>query len=69
MRLRHLLLLAGFALALLSGRANAGEYILGTGDIVSVNVYGHPELEVKAVEVDAKGEVVLPLLGYVAMAA
>lgn len=67
MRLRHLLLLAGFALALLSGRANAGEYILGTGDIVSVNVYGHPELEVKAVEVDAKGEVVLPLLGYVAI--
>ncbi|MBN2690503.1 MAG: SLBB domain-containing protein [Burkholderiaceae bacterium] len=67
MRIRQLLLLAGFVLALAVGSAQAGEYMLGTGDIVSVSVYGHPELEVKAVEVDAKGEVVLPLLGYVAI--
>lgn len=65
MRIRQLLLLAGAAFALAFAPAGAGEYMLGTGDIVSVSVYGHPELEVKAVEVDAKGEVVLPLLGYV----
>ncbi|NNM65640.1 MAG: polysaccharide export protein EpsE [Burkholderiales bacterium] len=67
MSIRDLLLLTGFVFALTLGQANAGEYMLGTGDIVSVSVYGHPELEVKAVEVDAKGEVVLPLLGYVAI--
>lgn len=69
MRIRHLLhlFLAGFTLALCIGRAGAGEYILGTGDIVSVSVYGHPELQVPAVEVDAQGQVVLPLVGYVAI--
>jgi len=66
-RIRQLLLLTGFAFVLAFTPAEAGEYMLGTGDIVSVSVYGHPELEVKAVEVDAKGEVVLPLLGYVAI--
>ena len=65
MRLRHILLLIGFVLSLTAGRASAGEYLLGPGDIVSVTVYGHPELQVPAVQVDAQGQVVLPLLGYV----
>ncbi|WP_079417652.1 SLBB domain-containing protein [Thiomonas intermedia] len=63
------LVLVGFGLALilalLSGRAQAGEYLLGPGDIVGVTVYGHPELQAPAVQVDAQGQVVLPLLGYV----
>lgn len=65
MRFRPLFALFGAVLALLAARAQAGEYLLGPGDIVSVTVYGHPELQVPAVQVDAQGQVVLPLLGYV----
>lgn len=67
MRIPHLLflLLAGLTTMFWGGPAVAGEYMLGTGDIVSVSVYGHPELQVPAVEVDAQGQVVLPLVGYV----
>ena len=65
MRIRLLFASLGFALALFAARAQAGEYLLGPGDIISMTVYGHPELQVPAVQVDARGQVVLPLLGYV----
>ncbi|CAZ90345.1 putative polysaccharide export protein [Thiomonas arsenitoxydans] len=65
MRFRPLFALFIALIVLLAARAQAGEYLLGPGDIVSVTVYGHPELQVPAVQVDAQGQVVLPLLGYV----
>lgn len=65
MRLRPLLVLFGVLFVLHAARAQAGEYLLGPGDIVSVTVYGHPELLVPAAQVDAQGQIVLPLLGYV----
>lgn len=45
--------------------ASADEYHLATGDVVSVSVYGHPDLLVDAVQVDGQHNITIPLLGNV----
>lgn len=52
-------------LAMAIGLAQAGEYQLGIGDVLSVTVYGHTDLQVDAVQIDERGKVTLPLLGDV----
>ena len=46
--------------------ATADVYQLGSGDVVTVNVYGAPEMSAGSVIVDPAGEVSLPLIGPVA---
>lgn len=44
--------------------ANTEDYILGTGDKVSITVFGHPDMSAE-VEIDERGSVSLPLVGSV----
>ncbi len=48
-------LVFGMLLMLWFGMAHAGEYLLGSGYVLSVQVYGHTELEVDAVQVALEG--------------
>ncbi len=41
----------------------ADVYHMGSSDILSFTVYGHPELKVDAVTIDEHGDIPLPLLG------
>ena len=62
------LLLAGFALTLLSviGSATGSEYVLGPGDIVRIIVYEHPDLTTVA-RIGDSGNITFPLLGKVTL--
>ena len=54
-------------LALLSLPAAAIDYRLGSGDIVRITVYDHPELQMDA-RVDEQGKINFPLIGAVTVA-
>src|SRR5438046_10718007 len=41
------------------------DYRINPLDAVDVNIYGEPDLSVKAVQIDAAGELALPLVGTV----
>ena len=43
---------------------NAGEYKLGPGDVVKVNVYDHPDLQLE-VQLTKDGDLSFPLVGHV----
>ena len=66
MRLATYLLI--FVMALLAGPTYAKEYFLGIGDIVSLSVYGHPDLQIDALQVDEDGKIAVPLVGDIAVA-
>jgi len=59
----------GFVLALLLlspvAMAGQGEYTIGPGDLVSVSVFGEPDLSVKKVKVGSDGNISIPLIGQV----
>jgi polysaccharide export outer membrane protein len=42
-----------------------GDYRIGPLDTVDVNIYGEPDLSAKALQVDAAGDIALPLVGTV----
>lgn len=54
-------------LSLVSLPVSAMEYRLGSGDIVQITVYDHPELEMETA-VDEAGRIGFPLIGNVAVA-
>lgn len=66
MRLATYLLI--LIMTVLTMPAYAKEYILGVGDIVSMNVYGHPDMQLEAVQVDEDGKIAVPMLGAVTVA-
>lgn len=47
--------------------AFAGDYHLGVGDIVSINVYGHPDMQVDEARVDGNGNIAVPLVGEISV--
>lgn len=47
--------------------AHAGSYQLGTGDVVRITVYDHPDLLVDAVQVDENGKIAVPLVGSISV--
>ncbi|QLI82545.1 SLBB domain-containing protein [Chitinibacter fontanus] len=58
------------ALALLSGislAAPKGEYVLGAGDVVKIQVYDHPDLTTE-VQLNNEGGLAFPLIGEVKLA-
>ena len=57
-----------FFLSLLTTPSYAKEYLLGVGDIVSMSVYGHPDLQINALQIDENGKIAVPLVGEVAVA-
>ena len=54
-----LLLLAPFA------SADQGQYTIGPGDVVSVSVFGEPDLTVAETKVSGDGRISMPLIGQV----
>ncbi|MDH5523350.1 MAG: SLBB domain-containing protein [Desulfobulbaceae bacterium] len=57
--------LAVFSLLLLTFSASAEDmYSIGTGDVLRIKVYDHPDLETK-VMVNDTGHILMPLLGHV----
>ncbi|MDR3427062.1 MULTISPECIES: polysaccharide biosynthesis/export family protein [Silvimonas] len=44
----------------------SGEYRLGTGDILKISVYDHPELE-KEIQVSQEGTITYPMIGMVSV--
>jgi protein involved in polysaccharide export with SLBB domain len=59
-----LAVLTGLWLALPIAAA-AGEYVLEPGDVVSVNVFGEPDLSLEKAPITAAGTISMPLLGDV----
>jgi polysaccharide export outer membrane protein len=51
-------------LVLLSGMAGAADYRLGSGDVVKITVFDHPELKLDT-RVDEQGQINFPLVGAV----
>ncbi|MFN2100030.1 polysaccharide biosynthesis/export family protein [Altererythrobacter sp. MF3-039] len=45
--------------------APPSQYMIGTGDLVSVDIYREPELSVEARPVDPSGQLVVPLIGAI----
>ena len=66
MRLATYLLI--FIMTVLAAPTYAKEYLLGFGDIVSLSVYGHPDLQIDALQVDEDGKIAVPLVGDIAVA-
>ena len=52
------------ALLLLAGAAGAADYRLGSGDVVKITVFDHPELKLDT-RVDEQGQINFPLVGPV----
>jgi polysaccharide export outer membrane protein len=46
-------------------QAQVGDYKIGPLDTVDVSIYGEPDLSAKAIQVDAAGQIALPLVGTV----
>jgi len=56
-----LLLLSPFTLA------GQNQYAIGPGDLISVSVFGEPDLSVKKVKVGGDGSISVPLIGQVSV--
>lgn len=68
--LNRIVLLLSWAMFAFLGAATAnaaGEYMLGTGDLVRVTVYDHADLTTET-RVNAEGSILFPLVGEVAVA-
>ena len=48
-----------------SSESTAGDYLIGPLDTIDVTVYQEPDLSAKALQVDASGQIALPLVGTV----
>ncbi|MDR3390221.1 MAG: polysaccharide export protein EpsE [Sulfuriferula sp.] len=66
--MRKILYLLIIMLAAFTLPAHAGSYLLGTGDVVRISVYDHPDLQVDAVQVDEDGKIAVPLIGAIPVA-
>ena len=66
--MRKMLYLLLVMLSVFTLPAHAREYLLGTGDVVRITVYDHPDLLVDAVQVDEDGKIAVPLIGAVPVA-
>jgi polysaccharide export outer membrane protein len=65
MWLRGAQLLLGIVLLLAhAGAMAAGEYRIGPGDVIKINVFGHPDLA-SEVRVGQQGDITFPLIGEV----
>lgn len=51
----------------LGGAANAADYRLGSGDLVKISVFDHPELLLDT-RIDEQGQINFPLVGAVPVA-
>lgn len=56
-----------FAFLLLASTATAADYRLGSGDVVKITVFDHPELKLDT-RVDEEGQINFPLVGAVPVA-
>lgn len=65
MKFARLWLLAVLFVSMSVTQSFAEEYALGSGDIVSISVYGHEELQVKEMIVRPDGKIAFPLIGEV----
>lgn len=45
--------------------AGAGEYLLGAGDVLTIGVWGHEDLQIKELVVRPDGHIAFPLVGEV----
>lgn len=63
-----LFILVLVTLGTLTGAAEATEYILGPGDVIAVDVWGHPDLQIQAATVLPDGSISFPLVGKVTVA-
>jgi len=57
--------MAALMLAVPSASAGQGQYAIGPGDMISVSVFGEPDLSVKKVKVGGDGSISVPLIGQV----
>lgn len=55
------------ALLLIAGSASAADYRLGSGDVVKITVFDHPELKLDT-RIDEQGQINFPLAGAVPVA-
>jgi len=65
--MRPILYLLFLVLTTLALPAAAGDYLLGSGDVVHITVYGHPDLNVDA-RIDEQGKINFPLVGEIQVA-
>jgi polysaccharide export outer membrane protein len=63
--MRLIIMLCVSLLAVFGAPAQASEYLLGPGDLVSVDVFGHPDMRVDMAQVNEKDEITVPLVGSV----
>ena len=56
-----------FVLLLMAGAVNAADYRLGSGDLVKITVFDHPELKLDT-RVDEQGQINFPLVGAIPVA-
>ncbi|MBB5190809.1 polysaccharide export outer membrane protein [Silvimonas terrae] len=61
-----LFVLCMLAIAMQAKAADSGEYRLGTGDVLKISVYDHPELE-KEIQVSQEGTITYPMIGTVSV--
>lgn len=52
----------------LTGVGEAAEYILGPGDVIAVDVWGHPDLQIRTATVLPDGSISFPLVGKITVA-
>ncbi|MHB1233444.1 MAG: polysaccharide export protein EpsE [Burkholderiales bacterium] len=65
--MRTLLSCLSILALLLAGATNAADYRLGSGDVVKITVFDHPELKLDT-RVDEQGQINFPLVGAVPVA-
>ncbi len=64
LRLKNILSYLVVVLIFLVQVASAGDYLIGSGDILRITVYDHEDLENK-VRVDSNGDINMPLIGSI----